>query len=127
MAEKELLERGWAIRKQLWPDSRGGGVEVFKALDPAYADFVVAHAYGATYGDRTLDLRTRSLVTCALLTAQGRPRLLDRHLQGALNLGIAPQELIAVFKQTALYAGMPAANDAFKILKEILDERKPAG
>jgi 4-carboxymuconolactone decarboxylase len=127
MGGKELLERGWAIRKQLWPDTEGGGVEVFKALDPEYADFVVEHAYGATYGDRTLDLRTRSLLTCALLTAQGRTRLLDRHLRGALNLGIAPLELVAVFKQTALYAGMPAANDAFKLLKEILDERKSAG
>jgi alkylhydroperoxidase/carboxymuconolactone decarboxylase family protein YurZ len=127
MGDKALLARGWAIRKRLWPDSERGGVEVFKALDPEYAEFVVEHAYGGTYGDPTLDLRTRSLLTCALLTAAGRTRLLDRHLRGALNLGIAPGELVAVFKQTALYAGMPAANDAFKILKEILDERTPAG
>jgi alkylhydroperoxidase/carboxymuconolactone decarboxylase family protein YurZ len=126
MGDKGLLARGWAIRKRLWPDSERGGVEVFKALDPEYAEFVVEHAYGGTYGDPTLDLRTRSLLTCALLTAAGRTRLLDRHLRGALNIGIAPAELVAVFKQTALYAGMPAANDAFKLLKEILDERKPA-
>jgi len=127
MGDKELLERGWAIRKRLWPDSGGGGVEVFRALDPDYAEFVVEHAYGATYGDPTLDLRTRSLLTCALLTAAGRARLLNRHLRGALNIGITPAQLVAVFKQTALYAGMPAANDAFNLLKEILDERKPAG
>ena len=123
MGDKTLLERGWAIRKRLWPDTGGGGVEVFRDLDPEYAEFVVEHAYGATYGDPTLDLRTRSLLTCALLTANGRARLLARHLRGALNIGITPAELVAVFKQTALYAGMPAANDAFKTLKEIMDER----
>ncbi len=126
MADKALLERGWAIRKKLWPEG-GGGVAVFQALDPAYAEFVVEHAYGGTYGDPTLDLRTRSLLTCTILTVLGRPRLLERHLRGALNIGITPAELVAVFKQTALYAGMPAANDAFKVLKEVLDERKPAG
>ena len=123
MGDKTLLERGWAIRKQLWPDSGGGGLDVFQNLDPEFAEFVVEHAYGGTYGDPTLDLRIRSLLTCALLTANGRARLLARHLRGALNLGITPAELVAVFKQTALYAGMPAANDAFMVLKEILDER----
>lgn len=126
MVDKDLLERGWAVRKQLWPDAEGEAVAVFKALDPEYADWVVANAYGGTYGDPTLDLRTRSLLTCALLAALGRPRLLERHLRGALHIGVTPAELIAALKQTALYVGLPAANDAFKVLRGILEEHKPA-
>ncbi len=126
MVDKDLLERGWAVRKRLWPDAEGEAVAVFKALDPEYADWVVAHVYGGTYGDPTLDLRTRSLLTCGLLTALGRARLLERHLRGALHIGVTPAELVAVFKQAALYVGMPAANDAFKILKGILEDQKPA-
>lgn len=124
MADKELLDRGWEVRRRLWPDAEGEAVAVFKALDPEYADWVVANAYGRTYGDATLDLRTRSLLTCALLAALGRARLLERHLRGALHIGVTPAELVAVFKQTALYTGLPAANDAFKILRDILEERK---
>ena len=122
MSTHELRNRGLAIRKRLWPD-REGGIAIFRALDPDYAEFILAHAYGGTYGDETLDLRTRSLLTCATLTALGWERGLESHLRGALNIGLTPPELIAMIKQVALYAGYPAANEAFRILKGLLDER----
>jgi 4-carboxymuconolactone decarboxylase len=125
MSNKELHERGVAIRAKLFPD-RGGGIAAFRALDPSFADFVLEQAYGGIYGDPTLDLRTRSLLTCAALTVLGRLRVLEHHLRGALNIGITPAELVAMFKQMALYGGFPAANDAFVTLKNILDEKKPA-
>jgi alkylhydroperoxidase/carboxymuconolactone decarboxylase family protein YurZ len=121
MGDRGLFERGMKIRKTLWPD-REGGIAVFRALDPAYADAIVEQAYGAVYGDPTLDLRTRSLLTCAVLTALGRSRGLESHLRGALNLGIPPAELIAMLKQVALYAGYPVVNDAFGTLKRLIDE-----
>jgi len=123
MPNRELRERGLAIRKTLWPD-REGGIAVFRALDPAYAEFILESAYGGVYGDPTIDLRTRSLITCAVLTGLGRERGLETHLRGALNIGITSAELIAMFKQVALYAGFPVANDAFRILKALLDERQ---
>jgi len=123
MSDHDLRERGLAIRRRLWPD-REGGISVFRALDPEYAEFILANAYGRVYGDETLDLRTRSLLTCATLTALGRERGLENHLRGALNVGLTPAELIAMFKQVALYAGYPVVNDAFRILKALLDERR---
>lgn len=121
MEDHALFERGMKIRKALWPD-REGGIAVFRALDPKYADTIVEQAYGAVYGDPALDLRTRSLITCAILAALGRPRGLESHLRGALNIGILPAELIAMLKQVALYAGYPVVNDAFATLKGLLDE-----
>ena len=59
MANRELRERGIAIRMTLWPD-REGGIAVFRALDPAYAEFMLESAYGGVYGDPAIDLRTRS-------------------------------------------------------------------
>lgn len=126
MDDRARYERGMQIRRTLWPD-REGGVAVFRALDPGFAEFVVEHAYGGIYGDATLDLRTRSLVTCAVLTALGHPRALESHLAGALNLGIAQAELVAMLKQVSLYAGLPVVNDAFRILKSVLDARAPGG
>lgn len=125
MGDRALFERGMKIRKTLWPD-REGGVAVFRALDPQYADTIVEQAYGGVYGDPTLDLRTRSLITCAILTALGRARGLESHLRGALNIGIPPAELIAMLKQVALYAGYPVVNDAFAALKRLLDEAPAA-
>ncbi|SRR5579871_1329927 len=122
MADSVLRERGLAIRKQLWPD-REGGIAHFRALDPAFADFILEHGYGAIYGDPTLDLRTRSLLTCAALAVLGRTHGLESHLRGALNIGITAQELIAMLKQMGLYAGFATINDAFRILKVVLDER----
>ncbi len=121
MTDQELLERGRAIRRRLWPD-REGGIAVFRALDPGYADFITEHAYGGVYGDETIELRTRSLMTCAVLIALGRNA--ENHLRGALNIGVTPAELIAMFKQVALYAGYPVVNDAFGTLKALLDERQ---
>ena len=121
MTDDELRERGCAVRRRLWPD-REGGIAVFRTLDPAYADFITAHAYGAIYADETIDLKTRSLVTCAVLVALGRNP--ENHLRGALNIGVTPAELIAMFKQVALYAGYPVVNDAFGTLKALLDERE---
>lgn len=122
MSDTELRERGLSIRKQLWPGEEGG-IAFFRALDPDFADFILEHGYGEIYADPTLDLRTRSLLTCAALAVMGRQRGLEAHLRGALNIGITPQELIAMLKQMGLYAGFATVNDAFRILKEILDAR----
>jgi 4-carboxymuconolactone decarboxylase len=122
MAEPDLRDRGLAIRKQLWPD-REGGIAHFRALDPAFADFILEHGYGEIYGDPTLDLQTRSLLTCAALAVLGRAAGLESHLRGALNIGITPQKLIAMLKQMGLYAGFATINEAFRILKVLLDER----
>ena len=125
MSDTELRERGLAIRKQLWPDEEGG-IAFFRALDPDFADFIITHGYGAIYGDPTLDLRTRSLLTCAALAVMGRQRGIEAHFRGALNIGITGRELIAMLKQMGLYAGFATVNDAFRILKDVLDKRAAA-
>jgi 4-carboxymuconolactone decarboxylase len=62
-----------------------------------------------------LALRDRSLVTVAQLAALGRTDELRAHLAGALNVGISREELVEVLMQTAVYAGVPAANEALTV------------
>ena len=66
-----------------------------------------------------LAVRDRSLVTCAQLAALGQTEELKAHLRGALNLGITQDELVEVMMQTAVYAGVPAANEALKVAADV--------
>ncbi|CAA9281261.1 MAG: 4-carboxymuconolactone decarboxylase [uncultured Acetobacteraceae bacterium] len=80
----------------------------------------VATAWGWAWGDPTLDRRTRSLVNLAMLTALGRPHELKLHVKGALNNGVAVEEIRAALLHATAYCGIPAGLDAFKAAHEVL-------
>ena len=67
-------------------------------------------------------MRTRSLVTCAMLAALGRSNELKGHVRGALNNGASVTELREVLLHVAVYAGAPAAVEAFRCAREVLAE-----
>jgi len=71
-----------------------------------------------------LDLRSRQIATVAALTAMGTatPQL-RVHLNGALNVGCTPSEIIEVIMQMAVYAGFPAAINALNIAREVFSAR----
>jgi alkylhydroperoxidase/carboxymuconolactone decarboxylase family protein YurZ len=58
-------------------------------------------------------------VTCAQLAALGKTEELKAHLRGALSVGISQEELVEVLMQTAVYAGVPAANEGLKAAAEV--------
>jgi 4-carboxymuconolactone decarboxylase len=80
------------------------------------------HAWGSTWLRDELDLRTRSLCTCAMLAALGRSAELKGHLRGALNNGATLTEIREVLLHSAIYAGAPAAVEAVRAAREVIDE-----
>jgi len=72
-----------------------------------------------------LDRRSRSLLNLGMLSALNRPHELKLHIRGALNNGLTKDELREVFLQVAIYCGMPAALEAFRVAKETLKEMSP--
>lgn len=68
-----------------------------------------------------LDLRTRSLITVAMLTALGKQHELKGHVRGALNNGATPQEIQEVLLHASIYCGLPAAVEAFRTAAEVVD------
>ena len=66
---------------------------------------------------------TRQLVTVSALTALSKPDELKLHIHAALNVGCTKEEIAEVIFQTSIYAGVPAANTALKVLKEVLEEK----
>ena len=69
-----------------------------------------------------LDRRSRSLLNLGMISALNRPHELKLHVRGALNNGIAREELTEIFLQVAVYCGMPAALDSFRVAREVLKE-----
>jgi alkylhydroperoxidase/carboxymuconolactone decarboxylase family protein YurZ len=121
MDEDELLAAGRAVQAQLWPQVASGPGGAFPAgkLAPDFYAYVAKSAFGMLWSRPQLALRDRSLVTCAQLAALGQLEELAAHLRGALQLGIRQEELVEVMMQTAVYAGVPAANAALRTAAEV--------
>jgi 4-carboxymuconolactone decarboxylase len=120
--DDELLAKGREIQARLWPQVASGPTGDFPAarLAPDFYRYVAESAFGMIWSRPNLALRDRSLVTVAQLAALGQIEELKAHLRGALNLGITKEELVEVLMQTAVYAGVPAANAALKAAAEVL-------
>jgi 4-carboxymuconolactone decarboxylase len=124
MADDELLERGREVQAQLWPKVREGTGDFPAArMAPDFFRYVAESAFGMLWSRPGLAVRDRSLVTVAQLAALGRADELRAHLTGALNVGISREELIEVLMQTAIYAGVPAANEALRAAVDVLGEQ----
>lgn len=83
-------------------------------------DLVTRYCWGEVWGDDTLPFKTRSLLNIAMLGALNLPHELKLHVHGALRNGCTPEEIRATLMQTAIYAGVPAALDAFRVASEAI-------
>jgi 4-carboxymuconolactone decarboxylase len=81
-------------------------------------------AWGDTWQRDGLDLKTRSLITVAMLTALGKRHELKGHVRGALNNGATKEELQEVLLHAAIYCGLPSAVEGFRAAAEVVDAPK---
>ena len=84
-------------------------------------EFITRNAWGNVWQRPGLDLRTRSLITVAMLTALGKQHELKGHVRGALNNGVTPEELREVMLHATVYCGFPTAIDAFRSVTEVVE------
>lgn len=89
-------------------------------FDADFQHFITETAWGSVWARPDLDRRTRSLVTIAILAALDREEL-ALHLRASRNIGVDPHEIAEVLLHVAVYAGVPAANSAFAVAKQIFD------
>jgi 4-carboxymuconolactone decarboxylase len=122
---QELFDKGLKVRREVL-----GAEYVDNALKNAdeftrpIQELVTQMAWGEIWTRPGLDRRTRSFMNLAMITALNRPHELKLHVRGALNNGLTKAEIMEVFLQTAIYCGMPAALDSFRIAREVFDEKK---
>jgi 4-carboxymuconolactone decarboxylase len=114
------LAVGREIQTKLWPQMATGGTPRPAAvMAPDFYAWVAETAFGKIWSREALPIRDRSLITVAMLAALGKSGELRGHLAGARNLGISQEELVEVLMQVAVYAGVPAANEALTIAAEV--------
>ncbi|WP_273860013.1 4-carboxymuconolactone decarboxylase [Photobacterium sp. GSS17] len=123
----DKFEQGLAIRRQvLGADYVDNAINNATDFTRPMQELVTTYCWGEVWGRDTLPLKTRSLINLAMITALNRPHELKLHVRGALNNGCSEEEIREVLLQTAIYCGVPAAIDAFRTAKEVIDNYEPA-
>jgi len=120
---QELFDRGLAIRKAVLGNEY---VERALASPDAFTrplqELVTEYCWGAVWGREGLKRRDRSLLNLAMISILNRPHELKIHVKGALKNGLSRDEIMETFLQVAIYAGVPAAVDSFRIAREAFAE-----
>ncbi|MGH8921621.1 MAG: alpha/beta fold hydrolase, partial [Actinomycetes bacterium] len=114
--------RGRAVRASVLGDHHVDRSDADASdLTRPFLDFITRYAWGDIWTRPGIDLRTRSCITLAALTALGREGELALHLRAARRNGLSDAEIAEVLLHTAVYAGVPAANAAFAVAQRVLD------
>lgn len=126
--DKTLQQAGEAVRRQVLGDDY-----VDRALANAddfsrpFQDILNEYCWGAAWTDESLDLKQRSLLNLGMLAALNRMHEFGIHFRGAIRNGLTEEELRAVLIQIAVYCGIPAGVEAFRVARGIRDEMKQKG
>jgi 4-carboxymuconolactone decarboxylase len=124
MDTQELLKRGLTVRKEIFgPDAVDKRMGALGEFGQPLQELINTYGYGDIWSRPGLERKVRSLVVIGMNAAINRPAEFKVHVNGALNNGCTPEEIREVCLTVALYAGIPAANDAHRIALEVFKER----
>lgn len=116
----DRYEEGMVVRREVFGDAHvDAATEAMTDLDQPFQEWITETVWGGVWAREGIDRRTRSLVTIAILGAL-RSEELALHLRAAANNGVTSEEITEVLLHVGVYGGVPAANTAFKVAKEIL-------
>jgi 4-carboxymuconolactone decarboxylase len=121
--KSERFEKGMKTRRSVL-----GGAHVDRAtaamtdFDEPFQTFITEGAWGSVWSRPQLTKRERSLLTIALLAALGHEEEVAMHVRATANTGASPEDVREALLHVAVYAGVPAANRAFKVVKRTFAE-----
>ena len=118
-----VFEKGMEIRKSVL--GKEFVEKSFAAADDfnmPMQDLTTEYCWGAVWGRDGLPKKTRSMLNLAMLSALNRPHELKMHIKGALTNGVTKDEIREVLLQVAIYCGIPAGVDSFRIARETFAE-----
>jgi 4-carboxymuconolactone decarboxylase len=123
MSDDSRSNDGMRVRREVLGDAYvDRAVAKTTPFTAAFQDFITRVAWGDIWARPELDRRTRSCITLGVLAALGRDAEIALHVRAALRNGLSQAEIAEVLLHTAVYAGIPAANQAFSIAQRVLDE-----
>jgi 4-carboxymuconolactone decarboxylase len=123
----EAHERGMKVRREVLGDKHvDRAVERTSDFTADFQDFITRYAWGEVWTRPGLDRRMRSAITMTALIGVGRFDELGMHVRAALRNGLSVDEIKEVLLQSAIYCGVPAANSAFAVAQQVLEEEGAA-
>jgi len=119
----DRYERGMATRREVLGDAHvDRAVANTTEFTAPFQQLLTGFAWGGVWSRPGLDRRTRSCVTLAVLTALHCHDELAMHVRAAVHNGLTAAEISEVLLHTAVYAGIPAANTAYRIAQQTLTD-----
>lgn len=117
--ETAAFTRGMAVRRQVLGDEHVDRAEAGKtSFDADFQRFITEGAWGSVWSRDGITQRERSMITMAILAALGHYDELAMHARRVPNNGATPDDVKEALMHVAVYAGVPAANKAFKVVKD---------
>jgi 4-carboxymuconolactone decarboxylase len=124
----ERYRQGMATRRSILGDAHVDRAERTKtAFDLPFQELITEAAWGHVWSRPNWSKRERSIVTIALLAALGHWDEVALHVRATRNTGASREDIGEAMLHVAIYAGVPAANHAIKIVKQVFDELDAEG
>jgi len=122
MDDQRRRDQGMSVRRAVLGDDHvDRAAAATTGFTAHFQDLITRYAWGEVWARPGLDRRTRSCITLAMLAALGHEEELAMHVRAALRNGLRADEIKEVLLQVAVYAGVPAANRAFRVAQQALD------
>ena len=116
----QRFEAGMTVRRSVLGDAHVDRAEARKtAFDTDFQRFITEGAWGSVWSRPGLDKRTRSMLVIALMAALGHEEELAIHIRATRNTGASREDVKEVLLMVAVYAGVPAANTAVRVAKDV--------
>ena len=120
---QELFDQGLKTRREvLGAEYVDASIKNADDFNRDMQELVTQYCWGDVWNRPGLERKTRSFLNLAMLTALNRPHEIKLHVRGAINNGLTKDEIKEVFLQAAIYCGVPAAIDSFRVAKEVFKE-----
>ena len=121
--DQKTRDKGLEIRKAVLGEAYvSNALKNVDSFNRPFQELLNEYCWGAVWGREGLSRKTRSFLNLAMLCALNRPHELKMHVKGALTNGVTREEIREILMQVAIYGGMPAAVDSFRIAREVFAE-----
>jgi 4-carboxymuconolactone decarboxylase len=125
MDERQRYEQGMKVRREVLGDAHvDKSLQNRNAFNEEFQDLITRYAWGEIWTRPGLTPQTRSMITLAMMVALNRGEEFRMHVRAALKNGVTREEIKEVLLQTAIYCGVPAANNAFHAADEMMKDAR---
>ncbi|MCA1392703.1 MULTISPECIES: carboxymuconolactone decarboxylase family protein [unclassified Bradyrhizobium] len=121
--DKKMHDKGLEVRKAVLGEAYvKNALKNVDDFNRPFQEMLNEYCWGTVWGREELPRKTRSMLNIAMIAILNRQHEFRAHLKGALTNGVTREEIREILMQVAIYGGMPAAVDSFRIAREVFAE-----